>query len=237
MIYAGILAGGVGSRMGITGMPKQFLSVGGKPIIIHTIEKFLMCSRIDHIYVAVVRDYVSHMKDILRKAVGETDRVTVIEGGADRNGSIVNVISEIRKTDSSEDSILITHDAVRPFISARIIDENIDAAIEYGATDTVIPATDTIIRSAGGEVIDDIPVRSELYNGQTPQSFRIAWFEHDFGALSDEQKAILTDACKIFTLAGRKVRLVNGDTYNMKITTPFDLRLAEAIVAEELCHD
>ena len=69
MIYAGILAGGVGNRMGVTSMPKQFLSVGGVPIIIHTIQKFLMCSRIDHIYVAVVKDYVSHMNDILRKAI------------------------------------------------------------------------------------------------------------------------------------------------------------------------
>ena len=237
MIYAGILAGGVGSRMGMTGMPKQFLSVGGKPIIIHTIEKFLMCSRIDHIYVAVVGDYVSHMTDILRKEVGVCDRVTVIEGGADRNGSIVNVIDAIRKSDSDPDSILITHDAVRPFISARIIEDNIDAAMEYGATDTVIPATDTIIRSVDGCRLHEIPIRDELYNGQTPQTFRIGWFEHDYYSLSDDQKKILTDACKIFILAGREVRMVKGDTYNMKITTPFDLRLAEAIVAEELSHD
>ncbi len=237
MIYAGILAGGVGSRMGITGMPKQFLSVGGKPIIIHTIEKFLMCERIDHIYVAVVRDYVSHMTDILKKEIGDCDRITVIEGGADRNGSIVNVINEIRKTDSSPDSILITHDSVRPFVSARIIEENIDAALEFGATDTVIPATDTIIRSSDGMQLDEIPVRDELYNGQTPQTFRIGMFEEDFFALSEDKKKILTDACKIFILAGRTVRMVKGDAYNMKITTPFDLRLAEAIVAEELSHD
>jgi len=237
MIYAGILAGGIGSRMGATGMPKQFLSVAGKPIILHTIEKFLMCSRIDHIYVAVVGDYMSHMTDILHKEIGDSDRITVVEGGADRNESIVSVISAIRSRDSDPDSILITHDAVRPFISARIIDENIDAAIEYGATDTVIPATDTIIRSFDGKKINEIPVRSELYHGQTPQTFRIGWFEHDYNALSSEEKKILTDACKIFTLAGRSVRIVSGDSYNMKITTPFDLRLAEAIVAEGLNND
>jgi len=237
MIYAGILAGGVGSRMGMTGMPKQFLSVGGKPIIMHTVEKFLLCSRIDHIYVAVVGEYVSHMTDILRKEIGDCNRVTVIAGGSDRNGSIVNIISAIRQNDSSPDSILITHDAVRPFVSARIIDENIDAAMECGATDTVIPATDTIIHSSDGVCLDDIPVRSELYNGQTPQTFRISLFEEDYFSLSDEQKKILTDACKIFILAGRTVKIVKGDSYNMKITTPFDLRLAEAIVAEELNND
>ncbi len=237
MIYAGILAGGIGSRMGITSMPKQFLSIGGKPVIMHTIEKFLMCGRIDHIYVAVVRDYISYMHDILRKEIGECDRITIIEGGTDRNGSIVNIVDDIRKTDSSPESILITHDAVRPFVSARIIDENIDAALEFGATDTVIPATDTIIRSSDGMNISSIPVRSDLFNGQTPQAFRISMFESDFSALSDEEKKTLTDACKIFVLAGHTVRLVKGDPYNMKISTPFDLLLAEAIIAKELSHD
>lgn len=237
MIYAGILAGGVGSRMGITGMPKQFLPIGGKPIIVHTIEKFLMCGRIDRIYVAVVSDYISYLTDILRKEIGECDRICIVAGGSDRNESIVSVINEIRRTDSDPDSILITHDSVRPFISARIIEENIDAALEYGATDTVVPSTDTIIKSDDGDYLAEIPVRSNMYNGQTPQSFRIGWFEEDFGRLSDEQKKTLTDACKIFVLSGRKVRMVKGDSYNMKITTPFDLRLAEAIIAEKLNHD
>ncbi|MCL2486808.1 MAG: 2-C-methyl-D-erythritol 4-phosphate cytidylyltransferase, partial [Oscillospiraceae bacterium] len=107
---------------------------------------------------------------------------------------------------------------------------NIDAAIKYGATDTVVPAYDTIIRSAGGEVIDEIPLRDQLYHGQTPQAFRAAWFEEDYTALTGEQKAVLTDACKIFTLAGREVRLVMGDPNNLKITTTFDLKMAEAIL-------
>lgn len=232
MIYAGILAGGVGNRMGVTAMPKQFLSVGGKPIIIHTIEKFLMCRRFDKIYVAVVADYVDYTRELIEKNIGATERICVIAGGSDRNGSIVNVVNAIRRQDSDPDSIIVSHDAVRPFVSARIIDENIDAAIEYGATDTVIPAYDTIIRSLDGSTLHDIPVRDELFHGQTPQSFKIGWFEHDFASLTDEQKAILTDACKIFTLCGRGVRIVMGDSYNMKITTPFDLKLAEAIVSE-----
>lgn len=218
--------------MGVTDMPKQFLSVGGKPIIIHTIEKFLMCQRFDHIYVAIVGDYIPYLTDILEKAIGKTDKITVIGGGADRNGSIVNVISAIRNSDTSPDSILVTHDAVRPFVSARIIEENINAAIEYGATDTVIPTTDTIIRSSDGLKLTEIPLRDELYNSQTPQAFRIGMFEKDFFALSDKQKKTLTDACKIFVLAGRTVHMVKGDACNIKVTTPFDLRLAEVIAAQ-----
>ena len=81
------------------------------------------------------------------------------------------------------------------------------------------------------------PCAASFITVRPPQTFRIGWFEHDYNALSDDQKKILTDACKIFILAGRSVHIVKGDSYNMKITTPFDLRLAEAIVAEELSND
>ena len=230
MIYAGILAGGVGSRMGVTALPKQFLMLGGRPIIIHTVEKFLLNPRFDKIFVAVVPDYIEHTRDLIARYIGEDRRLTVLAGGSERNGSIENVIAEIRLYDESPDSILVTHDAVRPFVSAAIIDVNIDAALEFGATDTVVAANDTIIRSVDGEFIQEIPVRDELYHGQTPQSFRVGWFEEDYGALSDAQKATLTDACKIFTLAGRGVRLVMGDANNIKITTTFDMKLAEGLV-------
>lgn len=233
-IYAGILAGGVGSRMGSTALPKQFLNLGGKPIIIHTIEKFLLCPRFERVYAAVVSDYAEYTKELCQKYIGNHEKLKVIAGGSDRNGSIVNVISELRREDSSPDSILVTHDAVRPFVSAELIDANIDAAIEHGSTDTVIPAYDTVIRSIDGESIAEIPVRDELYHGQTPQSFRVGWFEEDYNSLSDENKSILTDACKIFTLAGRKVRIVMGDPNNLKITTPFDIKMAEAILGSNV---
>lgn len=231
-IYAGILAGGIGSRMGATVMPKQFLPIGGKPVILHTVEKFLLNKSFDGIYIAVVKSYLAHTKALLEKELGPlAAKVCVIEGGSDRSESICNVIKEIRRSDKSADSILVTHDAVRPFVSARIIEENIDLAIESGATDTVIPATDTIIRSLDGESICNVPTRSELFCGQTPQSFKISWFEEDFSRMSAEQKARMTDACGVFTASGRVVRLVIGDPYNMKISTPFDLKLAEAIVS------
>lgn len=230
-IYAGILAGGIGSRMGATVMPKQFLPICGKPVLLHTVEKFLLNDSIDGIYIAVVKNYLSHTKALLEKELGTmAQRVCVIEGGSDRSESIVNIIKEIRKTDCSEQSILVTHDAVRPFVSAGIIEKNIDLAIEFGATDTVVPATDTIIRSTDGKSICDVPQRSELFCGQTPQSFKISWFEEDYFRMSAEQRAKMTDACGVFTASGRTVHLVMGDPFNMKISTPFDLKLAEAIV-------
>ena len=233
MIYAGILAGGIGSRMKTAGSPKQFLSIAGKPIILHTIERFAQCSRFDRIYVAAVKGFVEHLTEMVKNEISDSSRITIVEGGADRNGSMANVISAIRAVDSDPDSILVTHDGVRPFVPLSVIEDNIDEAIRYGAADTAVPSIDTIIRSDDGRRIDEIPARDVLYNSQTPQSFRISWFEQDYNALDDEQKERLTDACKIFLLSGREVRIVQGDPCNIKITTPIDLRLAEAIAAEQ----
>lgn len=96
----------------------------------------------------------------------------MIEGGATRNDTIMNAISHIEKLyGMDEETIIVTHDSVRPFVTHRILEENIRYAKETGACDTVIPATDTIVESADHEVISNIPDRSRMYQGQTPQSF------------------------------------------------------------------
>jgi D-ribitol-5-phosphate cytidylyltransferase len=235
MIYAEILAGGKGTRMGNIHMPKQFLTLNGKPIIIHTVEKFLLNDRFDKILVMSPKEWINHTKDILKKYIGQQDRLVVLEGGADRNETIMNGIDYIKENYGIfENDVIITHDSVRPFLTHRIIDENIDMAIKYGAVDTVIEAIDTIIQSVDGEVISDIPVRNSMYQGQTPQSFNILNLVKYFDALTHEQKEILTDACKIFALNGDKVRLVRGEVFNIKITTPYDLKVANAILQEKI---
>lgn len=127
-------------------------------------------------------------------------------------------------------SIIVTHDAVRPFVSLRIIEDNIAAALAHGACDTVVPATDTIVESLDGELISSIPNRSVLYQGQTPQSFNMRELRETLESLTPEESAILTDACKAFVLRGKKVALVRGDVSNIKITYPQDLRVAEAML-------
>ena len=126
----------------------------------------------------------------------------------------------------------MTHDSVRPFVTHRIIEENIEKATEFDACDTVIPATDTIVRSDDNAIISEIPERSKMYQGQTPQSFKAKKLKELFEALSDEEKEILTDAAKIFVLKGQKVHLVEGEVSNIKITYPYDLRVAEALIKE-----
>lgn len=233
-VFGVVLAGGIGSRMGNVEKPKQFMEVGKKPIIIHTIEKFVVQPQFERVIVLSPKAWLNYTKDVIRKYISEKDKIDVIEGGATRNDTIMNAISHIEKLyGMDEETIIVTHDSVRPFVTHRILEENIRYAKETGACDTVIPATDTIVESADHEVISNIPDRSRMYQGQTPQSFKAWKLRRVFEALTSEEKQILTDACKILVLKGEKVHLVQGEVSNIKITYPHDLRVAEAILGGE----
>lgn len=235
MIFAGILAGGTGTRMNITNMPKQFLMLGSKPIIIHTLEKFLMSSRIDVIYIGVHKEWVTYCEELVEKYIKyKKTEIRIISGGSDRNETIMNIVNDIDDNyKNSHDNIIITHDAVRPFVSLKIIEDNIDMVMKYDACDTVVPATDTIVQSNNHNTIISIPDRSVLYQGQTPQTFKVDLLKELYKELTEEEKAILTDACKICVLKNKEVHLVQGDTLNMKITTMSDYNIAKAILSEE----
>lgn len=234
MIFGVVLAGGVGNRMGNVEKPKQFLTLGDKPIIIHTLEKFYVNSKFEKIIVLSPAQWLNHTKNIIKKNLGDSDRIVVIEGGSTRNETIMNSIRYIEKEYGlDDDTIIVTHDSVRPFLTHRIIEDNIEAAIKYGACDTVIPATDTIVESMDNTMISNIPDRSKMYQGQTPQSFRAKRLKDLYDALTEEEKNILTDACKIFVIKGEKVQLVEGEVFNIKITYPYDLRVAETLIEGE----
>ena len=233
MIYAGILAGGTGTRMGIQDMPKQFLTLGKKPIIMHTVEKFLFVPDIDIIYIAVHPNWMTYFEDLLQKYVPtQKEKIRVVSGGKDRNDSIMNIIHDIHENGPEEDDILITHDAVRPFVSYRMIKENISAMEQYDVADTVVVANDTIVESVDGKVISSIPNRTHMYQGQTPQTFKIRAFVDIYESMEEEVKQILTDACKVFVLNNTSVGLVQGEYSNIKITTVTDLKIAEAMLGE-----
>lgn len=236
MIFAAILAGGIGSRMGGTDTPKQFLPLGDRPVIVHTIEKFVINSKIDKIIVLTPRNFISHTVHLIEEYMGDVSNVIVIEGGKTRNDTIMNCIDYIKENFGiDDDSIIITHDSVRPFVTHRIIEDNIVAAKRYGACDTVVPATDTIVESINGTTIESIPVRDYYYQGQTPQSFNIKKLYNLINSLTEEESNILTDACKIFTLKDEEVHLVDGEVTNIKITYPYDLKLANTILEDN--HD
>ena len=230
MIYAAVLAGGSGLRMG-GDMPKQFLSVGGRPIIIRSIDAFAESGLVDKIYVAVSADYIDYTKKLISRFCPDVAAV-VLEGGSNRNETLFNVLKDIEKNSMSDDDIILTHDAVRPFINTRIIRDNIEAVRKYGACNTVVPAVDTMVRSTDGAVICDIPARSELFHGQTPQSFNASELMELYSNMSEEEFELYTDACIVFIKNGRKVHLVTGDRNNIKLTYPEDMEKAEIIIRE-----
>ena len=234
MVIAGIVAGGVGSRMGNSAVPKQFLEVAKKPIIIHTIEKFLVSADIDYVVVGVHPDWIDYMEDLLRKYLSKEHRVAVTPGGAHRNDTIRKIIEKADELwEIDDNTIFVTHDAVRPFVTLKIIEENVKAAEKCGVCDTVIAATDTIVRSSNNESITDIPVRNEMYQGQTPQSFKYGLFKEVYESMSEEELNIVTDACKMFFLRNHEVHLVEGSVLNFKITYPFDLKMAKCMLEEK----
>lgn len=234
MVYGVVLAGGIGSRMG-GDKPKQYLTVKDKPIIVYTIEKFFAVPEFEKIIVLCPNQWVEHTKNLIEKHIAPAgSRIAVIEGGETRNETIMNAIDFIDSEGNlNDDTIIVTHDSVRPFVSHRIIMENIEAARNYGACDTVVAATDTIVESLDGEIISSVPDRSKMYQGQTPQSFKALKLKNMYNSLTEDEKAILTDASKIFVIKGEKVALVQGETYNMKITYPYDLRVAKSLLEDE----
>lgn len=231
-VFGAILAGGSGTRMGNAEKPKQFMMLGEKPILIHTVEKFIYSGACDAVVVLTPETWMRPTRDLLAKfAPTIVDQVHVCAGGPTRNDTIYQALLYIEKhLDGQAHDIIVTHDAVRPFVTSRIIEDNITAVRRVGACDTVIPATDTIVESTNATSITSIPERRFYYQGQTPQSFEIGMLRELIESLTPEEQAVLTDAAKIFVLRGREVELVRGDVSNIKITYPQDLRIAAALM-------
>ena len=235
MIIAAILGGGIGSRMGNVNMPKQYLKLGSKPILVHTVEKFFVHPRVERVVVLTPPSWLGFTQDILNEFLPKGHGVAVIAGGEKRNDTLRCALDYVREQfGDGEDHILLTHDAVRPFVTHRVISDNIIAAREHGACDTVVPASDTIVCSEDSRFISTVPERKTMYQGQTPQSFRCNKLRALIESLRPEEEAVLTDACKIYALRGEPVALVPGEVHNIKITFPFDLKVAHAMLGLEM---
>lgn len=162
-VFGVVLAGGVGARMGNVEKPKQFMEVAGKPILVLVLEKFVIHPGFDQVLVLSPKQWMRYTKDLIQKYIPMKERIVVLEGGSTRNETIMNSIRYLEQQELlDEETVIVTHDSVRPFVTHRILEENIQAAQQYGACDTVIPATDTIVQSISHTVISDIPDRSEI---------------------------------------------------------------------------
>lgn len=234
MIYAAILAGGVGSRMENGSLPKQFIEMGGKPMLLHTLEPFLRCSEIGHIVIAVTRGWLDYAETLLENAFGEEDRLLVTVGGSDRLDSLVHACAAISARYSiGEEDLLLTHDGARPFVTEEIIRNNIALMDRYDCVTTAVPAIDTVLCSGDGATVDAIPPRQTMFSVQTPQTFRMSELISSIESLRDEEKETLTDGAKIYLLRGKSVGIAMGSSENIKVTEPKDLALAENIIRNQ----
>lgn len=233
MIYAAILAGGVGKRIERNSIPKQFISIAGTPIIILTLREFLKNDRFNKIYIAVQKDWKDYLSSLINFSFGieEINKIEIVNGGKERLDSFVNVMdSIIAQRGIKEEDILICHDSVRPFVRQQMINDCIDATLEDGLALTVIPTTDTIHVGHDDKFIDSTLNRNGLYNGQNPSGFNIKILKTAIDSFTDEAKTQVTGTTQLLLKLGYKIRIVNGHTSNFKITTDNDLDVADRML-------
>lgn len=226
MNIALVLAAGSGTRMK-NNQPKQFLLVNEKPLFLYSVEAFQNNKRIDMVLIATNKECVEQVKDLTKNY---SKVKAIIAGGETRQASVYNGLKEIEKYIASDKDLVLIHDSARPLVSQRIIDENIDLGLEYGAVDTVVPASDTIIKSNDEQTIGEILNRSELYQTQTPQTFEFGLIKKAHERALKDNVPNVTDDCKLVMHFGVNVHFVKGDKLNFKVTTPEDLEMLKALV-------
>ncbi len=227
-----ILAGGIGSRMQSPELPKQFMKIDNEPIIIKTVRNFVDFGSFRAGVICCPVDWIEYTKALLLEYGISTDMVYIVPGGKNRNSSVQNGCRFLSESFYvNNDDVILTHDAVRPFINGRVIKDNIFAVENFGAANTVMPVYDSIIRTSTGDFLSEHLPRKELYRVQTPQSFRLKELENVINSLSEEELEIYTDVASIFVDRGFRVKLVEGLDSNIKITTPFDMAVAETIIS------
>jgi 2-C-methyl-D-erythritol 4-phosphate cytidylyltransferase len=224
-VAAIIAAAGMGTRMG-TGVSKQRMALGGKAVLAHAIER-LCASGVIAECIVVVPPGETALYEALVQNVHNSARIPIccVEGGSDRMASIRNGLAQV----SSTATFVLIHDGARPFVSLDTILNCVEKAADTGAAVAAVPAKDTIKVAGEDGVVESTPDRSRLFQVQTPQVFRRDWLEEaHLAALQNGWSA--TDDSALIERLGHKVYLVRGSYFNLKITTPEDLVMAESIL-------
>ncbi len=206
-------------------VPKQFLSLGGRPILVQSLRILQASPVIHEIILAVPQAERQYCLDHIL-ATGEFGKVTkIVSGGAQRQDSVRHALAEV----GEETEIVLVHDAVRPFLTVDMIQKVVDAAVEHGAAIIALPMRDTVKYVGADGLIERTMDRRPLWLAQTPQAFRRAWLaEGHRRALLDGIHA--TDDSDLVEQIGKSVVVVEGSGENIKVTRPEDLVIGEAIL-------
>lgn len=220
-----IAAAGKGTRLGAP-IPKQFLKIGGQPVIIKAMKVFDQMEEVDHIFVVVGEDYVDYCTDLIGQ-YGFEKMETVAEGGELRQDSVYNALQEMNRRKPGVEYVLI-HDAARPFISQEVIRNVLRATEEKGAAVACVAMTNSVRRLGAGEDKSESVDRSEYYAVQTPQGFRKSLLIDAYEKAYDDS-FFGTDDAAIVEHAGGEIAMVDGEYQNIKITTKEDLPMENRI--------
>ena len=226
MTNALIFAGGSGTRMNSKGRPKQFLQFYGKELIIHTLESFQNHPKIDGIVVVCIEEWIPYLNKILQK-YGIDKVKAVVPGGTTGQESIYNGLNAISKF-SGEDSIVLIHDGVRPFINEDVISNCIECVKEHGSAITVVPAIETIV-TLDDKKIQSITDRSKCYHARAPQCFYLGDILKAHNQAIKDGNTNMIDSASLMKFYGHDLYTVEGNVDNIKITTPADFYTFKAL--------
>jgi len=227
-VAALVPAAGMGKRMA-AGINKQYLNLGGKPVLAHTLSIFETAPFVDDIVVIVPEDEIPYCRENVVDRFGFTKARRIIAGGRERQESVCNGLRAV--SELMDDDIVIIHDGVRPFVPLEAVLRSVESALLHDGALVAVPVKDTVKTAVEGIVVDT-PDRGNIWLAQTPQTFR-------YGVIRDaHEKAkcegfLGTDDASLVERLGKKVHIVMGDYRNIKITTPEDMLLAEAFLKEE----
>jgi 2-C-methyl-D-erythritol 4-phosphate cytidylyltransferase len=240
IVYGGILAGGIGSRMSQSGVPKQFMDVGGVPVFVRTLRRFLEMEELAGIVVAMHADWCDYAREILDRHKLDMSRIDMVDGGSTRFESLVNLAIGCRESAGrvgySGRVLMINHDCARPFVSMEILKRNVSMMKEGGVdmVTTSIPTIDTVLLSRNGSVGDCVPERSTVFLDQGPQTVDVGHFLDLVDALSETERGRYMEAGRLYMEKGFKVGIAPGNRYNFKLTTPFDMAVAEKLLSDKV---
>lgn len=234
MNFAGILAGGIGSRME-SSVPKQFLKIGDTPIVVRTLNTFLSEKCVDKVILAMNPQWEEYCRNMLEEYGVDTSRVEIIHGGTTRFLSMVNIVKksmEILGDDLKEDDMMLIHDCARPFVSSRIINDNFVIANEYNMVTTSVPTIDTVLIAEDGKQSTVVPNRDTVFLDQGPQTFKIREFYDLYETLTQEEIDAYMEAGRMYLEHEKSVGIVKGERTNFKITTEFDMLLGNMMIQD-----
>lgn len=231
MNYAIILSGGIGSRMNKIDIPKQYIKVQGKPLIMYTPEQFEKSKEIDNIVVVASNEWKQYIKDECREH-GISKILDIVINGRTRQESIYNGLKKCIQSSSNIEDKVIIHDAVRPMVTVELIEKCLNNIGEYDGCMPVLPLNDTIYYSDNGEEITNLMDRSKLYAGQAPEAFNLYKYYAINENTSKEELNKIRGTSELAYKKGLNVKLIAGEDTNFKITTRADLTRFEMIVKE-----